>query len=66
LAGGKTVRLRIFVDRSSVEVFGDDGETVISEAIFPKGGSDEIELYSHDGPARVLKMDVWNLKSVYQ
>jgi fructan beta-fructosidase len=66
LAAGKSVRLHIFVDRSSVEVFGNDGETVISEAIFPKRSSDEIELYAHDGQTRVLKMDVWNLKSVYQ
>jgi fructan beta-fructosidase len=65
-AAGKRVKLHIFVDRSSVEVFGNDGETVISEAIFPKRSSDEIELYSHGGRARVLKMDVWNLKSAYR
>lgn len=66
LAAGKSVKLHILVDRSSVEVFGNDGETVLSEAIFPKRSSDGIELYSRDGRARVLKMDVWNLKSVYQ
>jgi sucrose-6-phosphate hydrolase SacC (GH32 family) len=42
-----------------------DGETVISEIIFPKSTSDGIELYSH-GRAQVLKMDIWNLKSVYR
>jgi len=66
LPGCKTVKLHIFVDRSSVEVFGNDGETVISETIFPRPGSDGIELYSRDGRGRVLKMDVWNLKSIYQ
>jgi fructan beta-fructosidase len=66
LAAGKSVKLHIFVDRSSVEVFGNDGETVLSETIFPKPGSDGIELYSRDGQALVLKMDVWNLKSIYQ
>jgi fructan beta-fructosidase len=66
LTAGKSVKLHIFVDRSSVEVFGNDGETVISETIFPKPGSDGIELYSRDGRARVLKLDVWNLKSIYQ
>jgi fructan beta-fructosidase len=65
-AAGKSVTLHIFVDRSSVEVFGNDGETVISETIFPKRSSDEIELYSRDGRARVLKLHVWNLKSVYR
>jgi len=72
LGARKSVRLHIFIDRSSVEVFGNDGETIISELIFPKRGSDQIELYSQGGQdsqggqARVLKMDVWNLKSVYQ
>src|ERR1700678_71220 len=66
LAAGKSVKLHIFVDRESVEVFGNDGETVLSETIFPKQGTDEIELYSLGGRARVLKMDVWNLKSIYQ
>jgi fructan beta-fructosidase len=66
LSAGKSVELHIFVDRSSVEVFGNHGETVLSEAIFPKRASDGIELYSRDGQTRVLKMDVWKLKSVYQ
>jgi sucrose-6-phosphate hydrolase SacC (GH32 family) len=66
LAEGRSVKLHIFVDRSSVEIFGNDGGTVLSEAIFPRSGSDGVELYSHDGRARVLAMDVWNLKSEYR
>jgi fructan beta-fructosidase len=66
LAAGKSIRLHLFIDRSSVEVFGNDGETVLSEAMFPKSSSDGIKLYSLDGRARVLKMDVWNLKSAYR
>jgi len=66
LPAGKSVKLHIFVDRSSVEVFGNDGEAVISETIYPKPGSDGIEIYSLGGRARILKIDVWNLKSIYQ
>jgi fructan beta-fructosidase len=66
LAGRKSVRIHLFVDSSSVEVFGNDGEIVLSETIFPKPSSDGIELYSSHGRARILKMDVWNLKSAYQ
>lgn len=66
LAAGKNVKLHIFVDRSSVEVFGNDGEAVISETIYPKPASNRIEIYSRDGRAHVIKMDVWNLKSIYQ
>ncbi len=63
LHAGKNVKLHIFVDRASVEVFGNDGETVLSEAIFPKQSSDGIELYSRGGKSRIAKMNVWNLKS---
>lgn len=66
LGAAKNVRLHIFVDRSSVEVFGNDGETVLSETIFPKRTSDGIELYSRGGPVRVLNLDVWNLKSAIE
>ena len=63
---GRIAKFHIFVDRSSVEVFGNDGETVISELIFPTTGSDGLELYSKGGKARILRLDVWKLKSVYQ
>ena len=63
LARGKAVALRIFVDRCSVEVFANDGEVVISDLIFPSPASQGIELYSVGARAKVLNLDVWNLRS---
>ena len=63
---GKKVRLRIFIDRSSVEVFGNDGECVISERVFPGRASDGVELYAQGEGGRVLRLDVWSLKSVWE
>jgi len=65
-AGGKHVKLHIFVDRSSVEVFVNDGATVISEAIFPSRESQGIELYSKNGEARVVKLEIWSLHSAWR
>jgi fructan beta-fructosidase len=65
-AGGKRVKLHILVDRSSVEVFVNDGATVISDAIFPSRDSQDIELYSQNGQARIVKLDVWNLQSAWR
>lgn len=59
----KRTRLHLLVDRSSVEVFANHGETVISELIFPAISSDRLELYSQGGQARVVRLDVWTLKS---
>ncbi len=62
----KQVTLRILVDRSSVEVFANVGSTVISDAIFPSRDSKELEAYSKNGEARIVKLDVWSLKSSWQ
>ena len=64
--GSKRVKLHIFVDRSSVEVFVNGGATVISDAIFPSRDSQGIELYSNGGQARIVKLEVWNLRSAWR
>jgi fructan beta-fructosidase len=61
---GRVVQLHIFLDRSSVEVFANSGETVLSELIFPVAG-DAIELYSKGGEARIRNLDIWRLESTY-
>ena len=59
------VKLRIFVDRSSVELLANDGETVISDRIFPSPGSNGLQIYEQGGRARVITLDVWKLKSAW-
>lgn len=59
-----TVKIHIFVDRSSVELLGNDGRTAISDRIFPPPDSDGIELFSKGGgEARIRSIDVWRLES---
>jgi len=59
------VQLHLFLDRSSIEVLGNRGETVLSEILFPLAG-DAIELYSKGGESRLRKLDIWTLKSCYK
>jgi fructan beta-fructosidase len=59
------VRLRILVDRSSVEVFGGDGRTVITDQIFPDPASDGVALYAKGGPARLVTLEAWPLQSAW-
>jgi fructan beta-fructosidase len=59
------IKLRIFVDRSSVELFANDGEIVISDRIFPSPGSNGLRIYEQGGSARVVSLDVWKLKSAW-
>lgn len=60
------VKLHVFLDRSSLEVFVNDGEVVLTDRIYPSRGSDGIELYSDRGKGKVLSLTIWKLGSVWQ
>jgi fructan beta-fructosidase len=62
LSNTKRVKLHIFVDRSSVEVFANAGEKVLTNRIYPPPGSTGIEVY---GAGKVVSLTVWPLKSVW-
>jgi fructan beta-fructosidase len=59
------VRLRIFVDWSSVEVFAGDGRSVITDQIFPAPESRGVALYATGGAARLVSLEAWPLASVW-
>lgn len=46
---GKRLKLRIFVDHCSVEVFANDGQVVLTDLIFPDSASNGVALYSIGG-----------------
>lgn len=59
------VKLRIFVDRSSVEVFGNDGKQVITDIILPDRSSKGLELYAANGGVKVKSLTIHPLKKVW-
>ena len=66
LEKNSTVKLHIFVDRSSVEIFANDGERVISERIYPHPGSNNIEFYSNGSGGKIVSFKMWPLKTIWQ
>lgn len=54
-----TVKLHFFVDNCSVEVFGNNGETCISNKIYPSAGSTGIEFYTTGGKATVKSIEFY-------
>jgi fructan beta-fructosidase len=60
------IKLHLFVDWSSVEVFGNDGRTVITDQIFPNAEADGLALYVKGGAAKLISLDVWGLESVWK
>jgi sucrose-6-phosphate hydrolase SacC (GH32 family) len=62
-AEGK-VELHVFVDRSSVELFANDGLRTITDVIFPDAASTGVELYAQGGGAQVDELHVWQLDAI--
>jgi fructan beta-fructosidase len=58
------VALRLFVDTSSVEVFVNDGEQVLTSLIFPDPNQNGIELFGTE-KTKVVTLDVWPLRSAW-
>lgn len=60
-----SIRLHIFLDDSSIEVFGNNGETVLSDRIFPSTENAQVEFYSVGGNAKIKSLKAWKLKSIW-
>lgn len=61
---GKIV-LEIILDRSSVEVYGNHGETGITTCFSPLEGEDELLLYAQGGELFVESLEAYTLKSAW-
>jgi len=48
-----SIRLEIVVDRNSIEVFAEDGETVLTDLIYPSAGSQGLAFFSTPTPPGV-------------
>jgi len=59
------ITLHIFLDKSSVEVFGNNGRTTLTERIFPSPDSDGISLFTKGGEAELISLDIWQLHSIW-
>jgi len=55
------LRLHIFVDSSSVEVFANDGLVVFTECIFPAEQSQGLELFAVGGNVILTALDIYHL-----
>ena len=60
-----TINLRIFLDISSVELFINDGETVITNRIYPDNSSNIFNIFSENGKTCVAKIESWELGSIW-
>jgi fructan beta-fructosidase len=62
---GNELRVRILVDRSSIEVFADAGLIAMTNLIFPPPAARRIEFYSKGGQAGAVKIERRSLRSIW-
>lgn len=63
--GGENLRLRILVDRGSIEVFVNGGEAAISSFSFPNEGPRSVTISSEAGTAAVDQLTIHTLRSIW-
>jgi levanase/fructan beta-fructosidase len=54
------VKIKVLVDRSSLEVFGNDGEKVISTMVYPDKDATGLSVFA-DGEAMIKSLKMWDL-----
>ena len=60
------IKFHIFVDQSSIEVFVNDGQIVLTSLIFPEPGDLGLDLFSSGGFASLRSLSAWPLESIWQ
>ncbi|MBA2482038.1 MAG: glycoside hydrolase family 32 protein [Planctomycetes bacterium] len=61
----RTLRLHLFIDRSSLELFANDGRLAITSRIYPAAASTSLSLFADGGTARLTRLDAWPLTSIW-
>jgi fructan beta-fructosidase len=60
------IKLRVLVDSSSVEVFGGNGEAVITDQVFPDPSSTGVEVFAEGGTATLNHLEAWQLRPIWR
>jgi len=59
------LKLRLLVDRASVEVFAGDGRVSMATCFLPEENNQSLGVYAAGGKARVASLVVWKMKSIW-
>ena len=64
-AGGR-LRLRFLVDRTSIDIFGNDGRLYMPMGVIVPQDNRSLEVYARGGAARINTMEIHQLESAWQ
>lgn len=61
-----TVKLHLFIDRSSIEVFVDGGAVVLADRIYPGANDTALSFFAEDKQEpRVVSLQLWRMRSIW-
>ncbi len=58
------IPIKILFDKSSLEVFFNNGEQVLTTYIYPDEDADNISIFTHGGSVLLKSMKIWNLSGI--
>ena len=59
------VKLRMIVDRDSVQVYANRGEATFMKLFYPHPSGMDLDLYSKGGTARIQAMETYRLQATW-
>ncbi|MBA7487211.1 Levanase [subsurface metagenome] len=59
------IKLEILLDRTSLEIFGNDGRISMSFCFLPDPGDRNLKIYSSQGKIRIVSLKVYELGSIW-
>jgi fructan beta-fructosidase len=63
-AGGR-IKMRILLDRSSLEVFGNDGEVSLTSNFIPVAGRNGLQVYATGGSVKIVSLAAHKLRGAW-
>ena len=61
----KILKLHVFLDRSVMEVFINDGRKAVTRVIYPGEDDVNIAIFAEDGDLTLKSIDVWEMKPIW-
>ena len=58
---GKLLKMKVLVDKTSVEVFANDGQVTISDLIFPEENTNMFSIFTKSGKVKVKSLKIMDL-----
>ncbi len=62
---GNRIKIRVLLDRSSLEVFGNDGEVTMTSNFLPVAGRNGLEVFAIGGNVRVVSLAAHKLRGTW-